>query len=68
MEALALVSLATTSMTPSLLAHYASQALWLATPIPSVTRRRMHALKWSLPLAALALLSIMVNPYKWDRY
>lgn len=62
-ESLALVFLAATSMTPSPAIHYISQALWIAAPLPFITRRRMHALKWSLPLAILTLIPTIANPY-----
>jgi uncharacterized membrane protein YhaH (DUF805 family) len=62
-ESLALASLAATSMSASPIIHYASQILWIAAPLPAVSRRRLHALKWSVPLAILVLIPTLANPY-----
>lgn len=63
LESLALIALLASSLTPSAPAHYASQILWLAAPLPHLSRRRFKALTWSAPLAALSTVFILISPY-----
>ncbi len=62
-ESFAVIFLAATSISTSPIIHYISQALWVAAPLPFITRKRVHALKWSLPLAVLTLIPTIANPY-----
>ncbi|MEB3779635.1 MAG: hypothetical protein GSR85_05315 [Desulfurococcales archaeon] len=62
-EALFIASLVLASITPHPYIQYLSNALWILAPLPYITKNRLYALKWSLPISLLLLIAIVGNAY-----
>ncbi len=62
-EALLIAFLVASSISTNQAIVYGAQILWLLAPIPYISRSRVKALSWSLPLSMLILLATLKSPY-----